>query len=91
MVALGRRASPIRLAIEMRAISLSDKIFRYLADWKDADRGMAAAADQLRARLPRNALGGQKGTCAPRLREWRVIRRSCFPARASLQTAVASY
>ena len=47
MVALGRPASPIRLAIEMRAISLSDKILRCLADWKDADRGMAAVAEPI--------------------------------------------
>jgi hypothetical protein len=47
MVALGQRASPIRLAIEMRAISLSDKILRYLADRKDADRGTAAVAEPI--------------------------------------------
>lgn len=66
MVALGQRASPIRLAIEMMAISLSDKILRYLADWKDADHGMAAVAEAIASTFAAECIGQAEGHEPPR-------------------------
>jgi hypothetical protein len=74
MVALGRRALPIRLAIEMMAISLSDKILRYLADWKDADHGIAAVAEAIASTFAAECIGQAERTRAPA--PGRVARRA---------------
>ena len=76
MVALGRRASPIRLAIEMRATSLSDKILRYLADWKDVDRGMAAVAEAIASTFAAECIGLAERTRAPAPGPGRVAGRA---------------
>jgi hypothetical protein len=60
-IALGRgRPAFVTLAIEMRAISLSDKILRDLADCKDADRGMAAIAEAVASTFVAECTGGKK-------------------------------